>query len=170
MIKHIFFILFFFISLTLKASADCENPPADGSVYSGCSWADNQDLSSTYMPNASLEFINALGSVWDKSMMMNTKFENSQLENSSWLRANLYESSFKFSNLSNSIWDGANLVNSNFEGSMLINASFKGCLMNNINLSGAVIEGAVFDMSNLSGATWTDGTVCLQGSVGECKK
>ena len=62
MIKHIFFILFFFISLTLKASADCENPPADGSVYSGCSWADNQDLSSTYLPNASLEFINALAS------------------------------------------------------------------------------------------------------------
>jgi len=39
------------------------------------------------------------------------------------------------------------------------------CDLSNANLSGANLSGAT-----LSGATWMDGSLCKDGSAGECKK
>ena len=44
MIKNIFFILFFLMIFTLKAGASCDDKPGDGVDYSGCQFADGQDL------------------------------------------------------------------------------------------------------------------------------
>jgi len=38
------------------------------------------------------------------------------------------------------------------------------------DLSGANLNGAALSNAQLDGATWTDGSICKQGSVGECKK
>ena len=50
MIKNIFFILFFLMSFTLRAGAACDDKPGDGVDYSGCQFADGQDLSASYIP------------------------------------------------------------------------------------------------------------------------
>ena len=54
MIKNIFFIMFFLISLTLKVNAACDDIPGDGVDYSGCQFSQSQDLSASYIPNSSL--------------------------------------------------------------------------------------------------------------------
>jgi len=86
MIKHIFFILFFLISLTLKVNAACDDLPEDGVVYSGCAFADSQDLSSSYLPNADMTFVSFIGVIFNKSIMLNSRMDNSQSPESSWVR------------------------------------------------------------------------------------
>ena len=74
MIKHIFFILFFLISLTLKVGATCDDKPGDGVDYSGCQFADGQDLSASYLPNSSLNLTSFIKVNFDKYYLFSKKF------------------------------------------------------------------------------------------------
>ena len=170
MIKYIFFILFFLISLTLKVNAACDDPPEDGVIYTGCAFADSQDLSSSYLPNADMTFVSFIGVIFNKSIMLNSRMDNSQFPESSWVRSNLYESSMQNSNFEDSDFTSANLHKVSFRGSSLLNVNFSKALMTEVDLTGANIQGAVFDQTLLGNAIFPDGTKCAVDSVGECKK
>ncbi|PKN70725.1 MAG: pentapeptide repeat-containing protein [Deltaproteobacteria bacterium HGW-Deltaproteobacteria-10] len=78
-------------------------------------------------------------------------------------------------NLDNANLSGVNLSNANLAGTRLFKAN-----LNKADLSGAKLSGADLYMANLkeaklsgadlSRATWTDGSRCKDGSIGECKK
>ena len=76
MIKNIFFILFFLMSFTLKVGAACDDKPGDGVDYSGCQFADGQDLSASYLPNSSLNLTSFIKVSFDKSIMMHSDLSN----------------------------------------------------------------------------------------------
>ncbi len=42
--------------------------------------------------------------------------------------------------------------------------------MNGANLSGANLTGVLLKGADLSGATWTDGSKCQNGALGQCNK
>ena len=54
--------------------------------------------------------------------------------------------------------NGVDLDGKNLAGANLSYANLRGAILNNTNLAGA----------NLSGATWVDGTICREGSIGYC--
>ena len=47
-------------------------------------------------------------------------------------------------------------------------ANFLDADLSGANLRGANLQGAILIQAKLSGATWTDGRVCAEGSVGKC--
>ena len=61
-------------------------------------------------------------------------------------------------NLIGAYFQGQDLTDKNLAGANLSYANLQGAILNNTNLAGA----------NLSGATWVDGTVCREGSIGYC--
>ena len=84
MVKHIFFILFFLISLTLKVGATCEDKPGDSVDYSGCQFADGQDLSASYLTNSNLSLTSFNKVNFDRSMMMHSDLSHGNFAESSF--------------------------------------------------------------------------------------
>ena len=62
-------------------------------------------------------------------------------------------------------FSGINLSNANLRGANLIGATFINATLKGADLTGAKLAGADF-----SGALWTDGAICLKGSIGGCIK
>jgi len=62
-------------------------------------------------------------------------------------------------------FSGIDLSHANLRGANLIGATFINATLKGADLSGAKLAGA-----NFSGALWTDGSVCLKGSIGGCIK
>lgn len=62
----------------------------------------------------------------------------------------------------------ADLEEANLAGANLINANFEDADLEETNLKGAQIKGANFKNAELEFATWVDGRVCAEGSVGGC--
>ena len=170
MIKNIFFILFFLMSFTLRASATCDDKPGDGVDYSGCQFADGQDLSASYLPNSSLNLTTFIKVNFDKSMMMHSDLSNGNFAGSSFFRANLYEAILEGGNFEGSNFESANLTRTKFNGTSLIGASFKNSLLVESDFTAANILNANFEGANLNNATWVDGSRCGLESIGLCKK
>ena len=116
MIKNIFFIMFFLISLTLKVNAACDDIPGDGVDYSGCQFSQSQDLSASYIPNSSLNLTSFIKVNFDKSMIMHSDLSNGNFAESSFFRANLYEA----------VLEGGNFEGANFESANLTRVKFNG--------------------------------------------
>lgn len=57
----------------------------------------------------------------------------------------------------------ANLMLANMKKVNLLDADLRGANLQGANLTGAILIQAKFD-----GATWTDGRVCAEGSIGKC--
>lgn len=95
-----------------------------------------------------------------------SRFENVIVEKSSAERGNfsaiVSQGTFEF--IKGSL-AGANLSGAIFEGSV----SFQDTDMRGVDLSGVSFKGSVnWQGAQLSGATWMDGRVCAEGSVGQC--
>lgn len=71
-------------------------------------------------------------------------------------------------NLSGYDFRGADLEDANLSGANLSNANFKNADLENTNLKGAIITGTIFSGAELEYATWVDGRVCAEGSIGGC--
>ncbi|PTN33015.1 hypothetical protein C6366_15345 [Desulfonatronum sp. SC1] len=74
-------------------------------------------------------------------------------------KAYLDKTNFVTANLSGTDLYGAELYKTNLSGANLSGADLFRAFMHSINLSGAI----------LSGAKWTNGKICAEGSIGECK-
>jgi uncharacterized protein YjbI with pentapeptide repeats len=59
----------------------------------------------------------------------------------------------------------ASLHRADLRGADLHGVYLNGAFLLGANLSGANLSGAILD-----GATWTDGSTCESGSIGECRK
>lgn len=70
--------------------------------------------------------------------------------------------------LSNRNFSGADLENANLENTDLTNSIFKDADLESVNLKGAKITGTVFKGAELEFATWVDGRVCGEDSLGGC--
>lgn len=75
------------------------------------------------------------------------------------LEVDRHDCDLKQVDLSYAILSGANLLKADLSG-----AGLEGVVLIRANLTDADLTGA-----NLSGATWTDGAICAEGSIGECK-
>jgi uncharacterized protein YjbI with pentapeptide repeats len=82
--------------------------------------------------------------------------------------ANLYESELEDATLIHADLRGASLENANLEYSDLMAADLRDALLNYSNLTDANLIGAELFGADFSGATWTDGATCGQGSIGLC--
>jgi len=70
--------------------------------------------------------------------------------------------------LSGADFRGAELEKANLQKANLSNANFQNADLEEANLKGAKIDGAIFSGAELEYATWTDGRVCAEGSIGGC--
>jgi len=110
--------------------------------------------------------------------------EGANLSGANLSGANLFVAKFNGADLTDTNLSGAKLEFAKFESAVLIGADLSGADLRQTrflkaNLSGAILIGADLrgamlfnaDLSNadLSGATWCDGCVCAQGSIGACK-
>ena len=83
---------------------------------------------------------------------------NAQLRSASLMSANLRNANLSGANMEFALLSQANLSGANLAGADLRNAQLMGANLNGANLSGA----------NLSMATWTDESICAEGSIGRC--
>lgn len=83
-------------------------------------------------------------------------------------KADLDETDLSNSNLSHSNFHGAGLEEANLSNSNLSNANFQDADLEEANLKGANIKGTNFKDAELEFATWVDGRVCAEGSIGGC--
>lgn len=65
--------------------------------------------------------------------------------------------------------EGTDFTGADLRDAVLISTYFKGANLRGANLAGAEVTPVQLDGVPLSGATWIDGTVCAEGSVGACK-
>jgi uncharacterized protein YjbI with pentapeptide repeats len=70
--------------------------------------------------------------------------------------------------LSNASFWGVRLVSVDLSGANLSRANLGRSDLTNANLKGANLSGANLEYANLSGATWVDGKICEDGSIGKC--
>ena len=82
--------------------------------------------------------------------------------------AQLEGGNFAGMDLSGVNFKGAELDRTNFQKANLSNANFTDADLDDANLKGANISGAIFKNAELEYATWIDGRVCAEGSIGGC--
>ena len=167
--KKIFFIILFFL-IPFNVNAGCSDQLGDGVDYTNCVMTEGQDLSGSFLPNSNLSFASVIQVNFDKSIMMNSILAYGTFSESTFIRANLYESNLQGANLEKSDFTSANLTRAKFIGATLIEANFQNANLIESDFTSANIINANFDGANLFDATWTDGTKCVQGSIGICKK
>ena len=87
--------------------------------------------------------------------------------------ANFSNTKMQWFDLKESVFYGANFKKANLVGAFLRNADLRFANLSGANLSSAELTGARLTDTNLkdtrlTGATWTNGKVCLKGSIGKC--
>lgn len=91
----------------------------------------------------------------ERATLNGAMLESAALTSANLKNAKLNSARLSYAMLSEANLSGADLSNANLENAQLMGAQ----------LSGTVLTGA-----NLSWATWTDGSTCDEGSIGQCKK
>lgn len=87
------------------------------------------------------------------------KLIDANLSNALLTQANLFEA-----NLSAAVLESTNLTNANLTGARLLEADLTRANLSCAKLIETDLTGAI-----LTRATWTDGRICAEDSIGECK-
>jgi uncharacterized protein YjbI with pentapeptide repeats len=82
--------------------------------------------------------------------------------------AKLDRASFKGMDLRGVDFRDAELDVANFENADLSGANFTDADLEDANLKGAKLTGAIFKDAELEFATWSNGRICAEGSIGGC--
>ena len=105
----------------------------------------------------------------DKQALIGWGFNHVDVSYSSFKVALLVDAHFKFAVCRNTNFTNADLAGASFEGANLEGAVFKNTDLQKANLEGATVDALTdFGGANLSGATWIDGRICKEGSIGTC--
>src|SRR5574344_884639 len=91
-----------------------------------------------------------------------------QAGNKDFSRKEADNSNFEGTNLTGADFTRAELENCNFKNANLTNVNFSYADLGTANLRGANIKGANFTHADLEKATWIDGKVCAENSIGNC--
>lgn len=131
-----------------RKASNCTRPPEPGVSWAGCNYS-SASLSGANLSNA---------------MLASAQFVGTNLMGADLTYANIERANLQRANLENAQLLGANLGGANLSG-----ANFRGADLRYAMLTGANVEGAQFEGATLVKATWTDGRVCAEGSIGACK-
>ena len=117
--------------------------------------------------------LEAPGVDWRESSMAQIRLDDANLQGANLSRsimhlsnlsgANLMLANLQGTHLHAANMRGTNLTMANLEGASLLDADLSGA-----NLLGARLEKTILIQAKFGGATWPDGRVCAEGSVGEC--
>jgi len=119
----------------------------------------NARLDGAILAEAHLTWADLRGANLAEAYLINTKLGG----------AKLYRTNLSGANLSEARLDGADLREADLSDADLLRADLSEANLAGANLSGANLNDAKLSGANLSGATWPDGKVCAEGSIGECK-
>lgn len=117
--------------------------------------------------------LEAPGIDWHASSMAQIRLDGANLQGANLSHSILQLSNFKGANLMLANLEGAHLHAANLQEANLMMANLTGANLLDADLSGANLLGAnlqktILIQAKFSGATWPDGRVCAEGSVGEC--
>ncbi|MEW8508104.1 MAG: pentapeptide repeat-containing protein [Candidatus Thiodiazotropha sp.] len=126
-----------------------------------CSWAILIELQA---PGVDMHESSLASARLDRS-----NFERANFSRSIFQLANLKEANLMLSNLEYAHMHGVNLQNANLMFANLSGASLFDADLSGADLRGANLVGAILIKAKLDGATWTDGRICAQDSIGECR-
>lgn len=129
--------------------------------HAQCSWArmHGAQWSGRDLSDATLLSIRLDGADLSRANLARANFQVANLAKANLMMANLEDAHMHAVNLQE-----ANLMLANLTGVNLLDADLRGA-----NLRGAKLQKAILIAAKLDGATWVDGRVCAQGSVGECR-
>ena len=99
----------------------------------------------------------------------NAKMEELRLDDAHLEGADLSYAVLTGASLRNVQFSGSNLLGAELTGVDLSGADMAGANLRYAVLKGAVLAGTRFDSARLDKATWVDGRVCAEGSLGLCR-
>lgn len=129
----------------------------------------NADLRGARMRNANLAGSDLRGSQLGGADLAYSNLVSAQLSAAMLNQAVLVGANLRNANLENADLTNANLAYAILQGTVLNNTNLTGADMSNADLQGADLATAKLDGAKLDKAIWIDGSVCLAGSIGECK-
>ena len=154
----------------------------------------NADLGLANLSNANFSGANLNNARFHMANLSGANFTNANLAgailHNSYLGANFTGANFTGTNLDAKKFSGLNCSNANFTGATLRASDFSSANLQSANLQGTNLDSTHFksanlkeanltgaqniqlmylDKADLSGATWTDGRKCKEGSIGDCK-
>lgn len=135
------------------AERDCLAPPAVAVNWSGC------DMSARQLGRADLRRANLSNSKFNAANFQGAQLRAADLSYASLEGADLRSTDLRAANLKGASLRAANLSMSDLRDADLGYANFEAAALNGASLSGAKLDRAI----------WTDGRVCADGSVGECR-
>lgn len=117
--------------------------------------------------------LNAPGVDWHQSSMVQMRLDGANLQSANLSRSIMHLSNLKGANLMLANLEGTDLHAANLQGTNLTMANLSGASLldadlRGANLLGANLQKAILIQAKFDGATWPDGRVCAEGSVGEC--
>lgn len=132
---------------------DCQAAAAPGVIWDNCRLdgleLQGADLNGAHIRNASLNGVKA-----EKA-----NFSNSQLQ----------YTSFNLAQLAGADFSSAQMVGAGLRDADLRDANLSNADLSYADLTDAVLEGATLEGAKLDHAYWIDGSICAQGSVGQCQ-
>ena len=136
------------IRADIGAVPDCAAKPREGLNWTGCDKR-HLDLSGLAARNGRLD---------------NVRLDDSRLAAANLTYGFMRNASLRNVELAGASLLGADLTGADLTGADLTGADLRYAVLRNASLSGARLDGAQLDK-----ATWTDGRVCAEGSLGGCQ-
>lgn len=136
------------------------NPSCKLEPEANCNWGALQGAKARGMDLREGSFLSAN---MDEGDFEGADFTFSGMQITSMKKANLKRANFTSAHMHAMKLQGANL-----EGATLDNTNLSSANLEGANLKGASIRNVLWMNARLSGATWIDGRVCAQGSIGVC--
>jgi len=168
-LKYAFLMAVFGLGLSTSVHAWTEDVDPKHDINSRCKFEPEAQCTDAIRIGAQIEGVDMSYSSMPKMRLDGANMKRINLEGANMEIINLKGADLTLANLSFSQLHAANLQNANLmlanmTKTLLVDADLRGA-----NLQGANIQGAIFFQANLSNATWVDGRVCAEGSIGECK-
>ncbi len=144
------------ITETLDINTVCEFKP--GAQCTGAVRIE-ANMAGVDMSNASMTTMRL-----DRANLMRANLSGAILQLSNLKGANLMLANLERAHLHAVNLRGANLTLANLSKASLLDADLRGA-----NLTGAILTDAILIKAKFGNAIWTDGRICAEGSVGECR-
>lgn len=162
------FVLMLLIGITSQAIAWTDNITETAYVNTVCKLEPEAQCSWAILID-----VKAPGIDMHESSMASARLDRAELSRSNFSRsifqlASLKEANLMLSNLEYAHMHGVNLQNANLMLANLTGASLFDADLTGANLQGANLQGAILIKAKFDHATWVDGRICAEGSIGEC--